>query len=279
MNGLLVLMLLSSFNILTAQKISTKKIKINYSNGFMIFYCQIQNAAVNKNLNKTYHWYTEESGYIKTKGSYSGLLLHGELSFFELDGRLSQQKHFKNGLLDGEIKQWNDQGDITIVLNYKDGVCFKSTDYDLSSYYKDESKEDLENSYLEYNCSLISDIDRNKSSIKNSCFVCAGIPGCTKTLYSKNSNFIIQKTEWFENNLILTTSYYEFSKQPKSIEKQVFEENKFGYYEQYYENGKIKSKARLIYIYLDGEWIFYDKDGIVEGISLYKDDKFIKIIK
>lgn len=69
---------------------------------------------------RNYHWWGGRQLNI-TQGGYSGKLLHGEFNSFYLNKQLKEQGVFKKGLKIGKWKEWNENGKLSLLTNYRNG--------------------------------------------------------------------------------------------------------------------------------------------------------------
>ncbi len=80
---------------------------------------------VNKNpkANPTlyYYWYSANVIHL-TQGGFSGKLLNGSYDEFYANNNLKQQGNFKKGLKDGVWKSWDENGTLTQVSTWKNGI-------------------------------------------------------------------------------------------------------------------------------------------------------------
>jgi hypothetical protein len=68
-----------------------------------------------------YYWYSANTIH-STQGGYSGQLLNGRYTEYDLNKSLKEQGFFKNGLKSGTWKTWNEDGTLNRVSDWKAGV-------------------------------------------------------------------------------------------------------------------------------------------------------------
>lgn len=70
---------------------------------------------------KVYYWYGSNSIH-QTQGGYSGHLLNGAYSTYDLQKNLKTQGNFSKGLKDGLWKAWNADGTLQELIPYRKGL-------------------------------------------------------------------------------------------------------------------------------------------------------------
>ena len=76
------------------------------------------NPSIKQNL--VYYWYSANIIHT-TQGGFSGKLLNGQYNEYYPDKNLKEQGEFKNGLKNGIWKNWNDDGTLSALANWKHG--------------------------------------------------------------------------------------------------------------------------------------------------------------
>ncbi|MDN4167091.1 hypothetical protein QWY31_16390 [Cytophagales bacterium LB-30] len=78
------------------------------------------NAKPRVTPDSEYHWYHGGAVHVN-KGGFSGRLLHGPCSFFDLEGRLMMQGEYEIGRKSGEWVSWHPNGEKKSVEKWKKG--------------------------------------------------------------------------------------------------------------------------------------------------------------
>ncbi|WP_428330291.1 toxin-antitoxin system YwqK family antitoxin [Mucilaginibacter sp.] len=73
-----------------------------------------------------YYWYSANAIHY-TQGGFSGRLLNGLYTEYYSDKNLKEQGRFDKGLKTGPWKDWNDDGTIINVKNWKNGTLLADT--------------------------------------------------------------------------------------------------------------------------------------------------------
>jgi antitoxin component YwqK of YwqJK toxin-antitoxin module len=102
--------------------------------------------------NRLYYWYYPEC--INTNvGGYSGYLLHDDYSVYNKDKQLIEQGFFNKGLKNGIWKRWYPTGGLSSVVSWKDGLLDGILIYygdDGSVYLTGEYKNGKKDGVTEY---------------------------------------------------------------------------------------------------------------------------------
>lgn len=80
----------------------------------------VDKTVGNLRSDRNYYWW----GGIqvnKTQGGYSGKLLHGDFNCYYLNKQLREQGAFQKGLKEGQWKEWNEKGTLSLLTNYHKG--------------------------------------------------------------------------------------------------------------------------------------------------------------
>jgi antitoxin component YwqK of YwqJK toxin-antitoxin module len=79
------------------------------------------NSAPGIKPERTYYWYYNNSLHT-SQGGFSGKLLNGLYESYFLNHNLKEQGTFKKGLKDGIWKSWKEDGTLSQIANWKNGV-------------------------------------------------------------------------------------------------------------------------------------------------------------
>ncbi len=165
----------------------------------------------------------------------------GEWKYFFDNGRLRYSENFKNGLLDGYYKEYNQVGTLLVTLLYKDGKIAVDATRD-----SDEI--------------IIRDIKDSTGRIIESGAFMNNVPvGIHKKF---NSEGIIIATDVYNNfgNIIAQGI----------IDK---EGKKSGKWKDFFPDGKLKDEGKFINNQKEGKWTFYFENGKTEQYGMYTNGK------
>ncbi len=73
-----------------------------------------------------YYWYSSNKIHF-TQGGFSGKLLNGGYNEYYLNKNLKEQGNFKKGLKDGAWKSWNEEGTLSQLSIWKNGVIVQKS--------------------------------------------------------------------------------------------------------------------------------------------------------
>jgi len=228
------------------QKIQTKEIKINYSNGTNVFNVCITNPSFVFDKKKEYYWYSEisDSKEIKsTEGGCGGNLLNGKNHFFDINGNLMEMRNFNLGLVDGESKYWDSTGSLWKIYKYNLGNLVYRKWKVLGGWFEDIGTF-MTNGYIKRNYDEI-DILESESIYRDGKYY--------KKDYHKYSKKIQYQycTQFFCDTCLI------------------------GKFSSFYENGNKKAEGQYSNTLSDvkvGIWKFYKENGLLEGQETYKEE-------
>lgn len=249
----------------------TRNVEVKYSNATLL--CEVLESTVSLDIDNTkkYYWYSDLAGDQNTIGGFAGALLHGKREVFDEHNRLINQTNFHFGLKDGEEKFWNNNGELTSVYHYRNGICYKGTIYEMDDPEWDK------NHYViwEYNPPDLHELtDEDRAQIlkrlemgdpEMRCLFCVGLPGCVKTTYSRFYPEPRSKQIWLPNQKDIAIVYYENSNQ--IYERIIFDWFGTGKYEAYHKNGKLKTLGQMLGAELKGEVKHFDEQGALIRIE------------
>ncbi len=95
----------------------TVRTNVYYNNGKLA----AQGKYVNKKKDSIWSYYSYYSGELTSEESYSNGELHGPKKTFYEEGQISEVKYFSDGVADGEWKQFFQSGKVKIKCAYQDG--------------------------------------------------------------------------------------------------------------------------------------------------------------
>ncbi len=150
---------------------------------------------------------------------------------------LKKEEYFKNGLLDGYYKEYDEQGKLTLTLLYRNGI--------LQEQIKEEEIESLEQK--EY---------YSDGTIKSSGFFKDDKPVGIHKVYDKTGNVSVA--------LI-------YNDNSELIEKGIVNSDgkRVGDWINYYPDGEIKAKGKFKNNTKEGPWTYYFKNGGIEQEGSY----------
>ena len=204
----------------------------------------------------TYH----PNGKIFHKENYRNGKRHGEQLAYNQNGKQIAKSTYKDGVLHGEqIHTFDDSGLIWKVENYKDG----SQDGQQIEYYRNGKIREKKN------------ITANSGSSGESYYE-DGKPE-SKFNYDKDGKLVPESAFWNSkghltrritvgpSDIIIeeTYTYYPNGKVAKIERHLPSSRHRHGDQEEYFENGKLKSKTTFILNKENGERILYNQDGTV----------------
>ena len=76
--------------------------------------------------NRFYYWYSSNKIHF-SQGGFSGKLLNGAYSEFYLNKNLKEQGNFKKGLKNGTWKSWSEDGTLSQLSVWKNGVIIQKS--------------------------------------------------------------------------------------------------------------------------------------------------------
>jgi hypothetical protein len=119
---LFILLLLSSFSAF-GQKLPLMGIKVRIPQQDKVIIAEVNEVAEPKKpkQNLTYYWYSANT-IQATQGGFSGKLLDGAYTELYLNKGLKEQGNFNKGLKTGSWKQWDEDGKLKQVTEWKNGV-------------------------------------------------------------------------------------------------------------------------------------------------------------
>lgn len=227
--------------------VSTKEIKISYTNGYEIFNVCSTNPKISYDDKKEYFWYQSQFGIKSTKGGTGGQLLHGNCKYFDESGNLLEDKNYILGIISNK-KSWDSIGNVKSTYKYEEGDMiywkFKDGDYWVEHIGRMFKEGWLKKTYTRFN-ELIEEEEQ-----------LSGYKRHIKTYYTN------------ENHSLKEDFYI------------IFDYGLFiGKYTDYFEGGKIKTigefydKKNIMPQYAKikiGNWIIHNSDGTVAQSLFYK---------
>ncbi len=106
---------------------SNPTIYINGSNG--VERIQVVDEKPKKILlDRTYYWYKSNS-VLSTLGGIDGKMLHGNYTRFFLNNNLKEKGYYKQGLKEGEWKEWFNTGKLNKIAHWKKGLLWGTSIY------------------------------------------------------------------------------------------------------------------------------------------------------
>jgi antitoxin component YwqK of YwqJK toxin-antitoxin module len=234
-----------------AQDCESITVTFDYPNGSVKLNVCENNPSIDFDETKVYYWFNDRFGVKSSKGYSGGLLLNGELLFYDLNGDLRQKESYNNGLKHGEILYWDSTGTITQKRIYE---------YGNQIYTKIQTEDGF---WIETIGELLSE-------------------GYTKNVFTKYGTLLEEITylNLFKKHVKI---YYEYPKGQLKSEYTVSETKMLDYnvkyfygdFIEYYSNGKVKLEGKfydgeLLVNLKDGVWIWYDIDGKILKKENYK---------
>ncbi len=263
----------------------------------------IENAPELAKLDTRTEYY--EGGIIKSSGTYKNGVPEGTFREFSLEGKITDSKLFKEGVLvaegifdeadkeQGPWKEYHPNGQVKAQGEYKDGKRIG----EWSFYYPNgkleqkgnyDKKGQAQNEWKWYydNGTLL----REESYLNNL------LDGPT-TEYDENGKVVTKgqytdgqkEGEWeYEMGDYRETGTYKADRRDGAwkhyytpggklrFEGNFVDGNPDGKHVYYYPNGKIKEEGKFIVGRKDGNWEYYNEDGIKQLTILYKDDVELK---
>ena len=237
-----------------------KEIRIKYKNGVEIFNIYLGSEQPNYKNDKEYFWYTEFSKIKSTKGGSGGNLLNGNYKFYDENGNLLIDENYSMGLKDGDRKKWDEEGELTEINKYEDGV---------SVYWK--YHPDGDDGWVEQIGQMLKD-------------------GWIKNSYTKYGRIVAKQETFFDEldkikKLKTKTTLY-FSNSENQIKEvfttpMMFKNSLIGKYKKYYENGQIEVSGEFFDSFKNGienyfgnirigDWKWYKENGDLDGQEKYK---------
>lgn len=162
----------------------------------------------------------------------------------EIDGDLKVKKEieYKNDIIDGNYKEFNDKGDITVLLKYENGNI----------------KEDIET--VDENIDIKNEYDQAGNLIFSGSYK-NNVPVGIHRKFDANGD-VINSFIYNNNGNLLSEGI---------VDKDGKKEGKWKYF---YENGKIKAEGNYVSNQEQGQWTFYYNNGNVEQKGEYKNGKY-----
>jgi len=156
---------------------------------------------------------------------------------FYPDGKLKKEEVYKDDMLEGLYKVFNEKGNLTLVLNYKDGKLVKEV-------AEEEIDVEIRNEYDEQNRLIASGA------------------------YRKNIPIGIHRTYDKSGNVTGAKIYNDLG---RVVSEGIIDEegNRNGEWTDYYTDGKIRAKGNYLNNQRSGKWTFYYKNGKVEQTGEY----------
>jgi antitoxin component YwqK of YwqJK toxin-antitoxin module len=158
------------------------------------------------------------------------------------NGRLKNEKYYKRGDLNGQYKEYDEKGNLILILNYRDGVIYEEMD------------------------TTSIDIEIRNEYDKNGRLVFSGS-------YKRNVPIGIHR--FFDSVGNVYNSFIYSEKGIKLSEGILTKEGKKeGPWIYYYEDGKVLAKGRFLNNQESGIWNYYYENGKEEQKGEYKNGKY-----
>lgn len=157
---------------------------------------------------------------------------HGIWKEFYADLKVKKEVSYKNGLLDGYLKEYSRNGTLKSTQLYKDDQLVEVV----------EEKEYVSNIEIEYY--------KNGNKKSEGSFIANKPIGAHKS-FSEDGTEILSKV--YNDNSVLIAS--------GKVDK---ENRKFGTWTEYYPNGDERAKGNFVNNRRQGSWMFYYKSGLKE---------------
>ncbi|KPK86972.1 MAG: hypothetical protein AMS27_03840 [Bacteroides sp. SM23_62_1] len=151
---------------------------------------------------------------------------------FYPDGKVKKEEVYKDNLLDGLYKTFNESGNLLLVLNYSSGKLVEEVE-------QEQMDVDIRNEYDDQNRLIASGAFRNN------------IPVGIHRTYDKEGNVINSKI-YNESGNVVAEGIIDV------------EGNREGPWKEYYQDGKIRATGNYQNNERSGKWVFYYKNGKVE---------------
>lgn len=98
----------------------TREVQLSFPDSSLIFYIQTKKTKVKVKEDLSYHWFKNDQIQIN-QGGFSGYLLNGKYSMFDINNKLRTLGSFKLGLKDGTWIVWNINGTTSSTVNWEKG--------------------------------------------------------------------------------------------------------------------------------------------------------------
>jgi hypothetical protein len=124
MNRLITILLFFVYGSVYSQKypdLGLDKVRIVEPDKIIV--AEINPVSVERSIKSGlfYYWYSSNGIHV-SQGGYSGKLLNGIYNEFYPNKNLKEQGNFKKGLKDGTWKDWNEDGTLIQVCDWRNGV-------------------------------------------------------------------------------------------------------------------------------------------------------------
>jgi antitoxin component YwqK of YwqJK toxin-antitoxin module len=205
----------------------------NQSNGIALEYDESGKIITILNYNKGTLVEREKINRIDENG-----LKQGTWKDFYSDNKVKREANYTNNILDGLYKEYDESGNLTLLLRYRDGKIIEDDNIDAEDI-------DIRNEYDNDGNLTYSGAFRNTKPI--------GI----HRRYDINGNVI--------NSYIYNDKGLRISE--GIVDK---EGNKIGQWKNYYNTGELKSTGKYQNNLQEGKWTFYFRDGRIEQEGEFK---------
>lgn len=101
---------------------SPSRVMMLHEGSLTIYFSLYPSKSVMKPKEELYYYWFQSNGIHKTQGNYSGRLLDGLYSVYDLEGNLIEKGMFEKGLKQGPWVNWNTNGSRHFVYTFKDGL-------------------------------------------------------------------------------------------------------------------------------------------------------------
>lgn len=159
---------------------------------------------------------------------------------FYPDGKVKKEEVYKDNVLNGLYKMFNEKGNLTLVLNYNNGKL----DEEMTQKEMEEMDVEIRNEYDDQNRLIASGAFKNN------------IPVGIHRTYNQEGN-------------VTTAKIYDDS--GRVISEGIIDEegNREGVWKEYYPNGKIRAIGNYLNNQRSSKWTFYYQNGKIEQTGEY----------
>jgi antitoxin component YwqK of YwqJK toxin-antitoxin module len=205
--------------------------------------------------------------------NYTNGILNGSYKTFYYNGKLELNANLHSGKFNGPVQTFYEDGSIQLTCNFKND----SLHGDFISYSKFPNKKEeahFENNNLQGDYIVYSDsvqipfikINADKNILRN------------KKVFSDEGK-LLEEISFKENSemqfcadIAGYQSFLELRKAPKGIEG---EEKMFASYKAFYENGKTLCEGEIVKGFPNGQWKFYNVQGVLINEVIFADTSFL----
>ncbi len=221
-----------------------------------------------KNYKLTGPWeFYYNDGKLRSKGIYNEKGdKEGEWNFYHSNGELKEKDVYTNGLLNGKVYTWFDNGVQASIMDYKNDLL----DGTLQQWYYNAAQRKIED-YTANKKNGLGKSFTNYGYLNHEGIYKDDLENGLITYYYNNGK--IQSTLNYNNgkaNGVLKKYYYTGSLQ---LEGEFVNDKRNGIWKDYYANGKLKNVSNYINGEMDGEYKEYYSSGSLMQQSTYSKGK------